>query len=120
MSPEHTRLPDWAADERQADLGWIQAHADLFWAAAQIGHQADGRGALFVDTTVQLAEWGHPFGYIPQDLVEEFQDADINRLVRDYDPAAEFVVVLLKTDDRASSYRLRLRPPGCRPNSKMR
>jgi hypothetical protein len=49
---------------------------------------------------------GHPFGYFSQDQIEELGDEDTNRMVTEYEPAQEFVVVLLKPQDRASTYRL--------------
>jgi hypothetical protein len=49
---------------------------------------------------------GHPFGYLPQEIVEQHGDEDTLRMVREYDPAWEMVTVFLKTHDRTSSYRL--------------
>jgi hypothetical protein len=49
---------------------------------------------------------GHPFGYFSQERIEELGDEDTNCMVTGYDPAQEFVVVLLKPQDRASTYRL--------------
>ena len=60
-----------------------------------------------VDTTSRPTGEGHPFGYFPREVVEEQGDEDTQRLVREYDPPTEFVSVLLKIQDRVSSYRLR-------------
>ena len=65
-----------------------------------------GRGAIVVDTTSQPTGEGNPFGYFPQSVVEERDDEDIKRIVREYDPDREFVVVMLKPDDRTSTYRV--------------
>jgi hypothetical protein len=63
------------------------------------------------DTTIQPEEGGgHPFGYFPQDAIEQQGDEDAIRLVREYDPSSEFVTTLLKHQDRVSSYRLRAIP----------
>jgi hypothetical protein len=60
-----------------------------------------------------LKEWsgGHPFGYFPQEVIEQQGgDEDTQRLVREYDPSAEFVTTVLKPQDRISSYRLGVIP----------
>jgi hypothetical protein len=80
----------------------------VFWPAARQGYETLGRGAIVVDTTSRPTGEGHPFGYIPREVVEEQGDEDTQRLVREYDPPTEFVSVLLKTQDRVSSYRLRV------------
>ena len=41
-------------------------------------------------------------------MVEQTADEDAQRMVREYDPAGEFVAVLLKTHDRVSAYRLQV------------
>jgi hypothetical protein len=106
---KETSLPDWAERERASDLAWIMENVHVFWPAAQQGHAEWGRGALVVDTTSQPVEGrGHPFGYFPQDVIQEQGDDDTQRLVREYDPPTEFVSVLLKPEDRVSSYRLRV------------
>jgi hypothetical protein len=43
---------------------------------------------------------GHPFGYFSQEQIEELGDEDTSRMVTEYEPAQEFVVVLLKREDR--------------------
>ncbi len=58
-----------------------------------------GRGAIVVDTASRPTGEGHPFGYFPQEVVEEGNDKDIKRLVHEYDPTIEIIVVLLKPDD---------------------
>jgi hypothetical protein len=111
--PERHRqqMPDWARRERAGDMAWIRENVHVFWPAAQRGYAEVGRGALVVDTISQPVEGaGHPFGYFPQEAIEQQDDEDTQRMVREYDPSAEFVTVLLKTEDRVSSYRVRLAP----------
>jgi hypothetical protein len=104
---EHAPIPEWARRERASDLAWIMENVHVLWPAAQQGFAEWGRGALLIDTTSQPVEGGgHPFGYFPQDVIEEQGDEDAQRLVREYDPPTEFVSVLLKPEDRVSSYRL--------------
>jgi hypothetical protein len=99
---------EWAERERAGDLNWIMENVDVFWPAAQLGFEELGRGALVVDITrLPVEGGGHPFGYFPQQMFEQEGDQDTRRLVREYEPHAEFVTVLFKTRDRVSSYRLR-------------
>ena len=113
MTPENKNLPEWARQEREGDLGWIRENLDVFDFAARIAYEGPGRGAIVVDTTAQPARrGGHPFGYFTQEQIEEYDDEDTERMVREYDPEREFVVVLLKPENRTSTYRVRPREPG--------
>ena len=44
-------------------------------------------------------------------MVAEETDADVQRMVKQYDPEREMVVVLLKVKDRVSTYRVQMRLP---------
>ena len=105
----HPPTPEWARRKRASDLAWITENLAVFWPAARQAYVELGRGALVVDTTSQPVEGGgHPFAYFPQDIIEEQGDEDTRRLVREYDPPTEFIGMLLKSEDRVSSYRLRV------------
>ena len=106
--PTRPEIPAWAAREREGDLGWIRENLDSFWPVAQQGYQAEGRGAIVVDTTSQPTGAGHPFGYLRQEAVEQSADEDTIRMVGEYDPDTEFVTVLFKAKDQVSSYRVRV------------
>lgn len=109
MSPERS-IPSWARRERLHDMAWIGENVHLFWPAAQEQYQEQGRGALVVDTTVRVGERGvHPFTYAPLEVIEEGNDEDLKRLVREYLPEREMVVTLLKPQERMSSYRMEIR-----------
>ena len=113
MTPEHRDIPDWARRERQGDLGWIAENLDAFSAIASLAFKDEGRGAIVVDVTSQpVPGAGHPFAYFSQETIEKQDDEDITRMVAEYDPAQEFVVVLLKPKDRTSTYRVGIVPPG--------
>lgn len=72
-----------------------------------------GRGAIVVDTVTQPPDApGHPFGYVLQTSIEQDEDEDTKRLVREYDPYQEFVIKLLKPENRTSTYRVRPLPRG--------
>lgn len=107
-------MPEWAQRERLSDMVWIAENLSVFWPAASRMFAEAGRGALVVDTSVRVGESeGHPFGYIPQDLVEEeMMDEDVERMLRNYNPEREIVVVLLKSQGRVSSYRIQAGVPG--------
>jgi hypothetical protein len=110
MGPEHKdhEIPDWAKEEREQDIAWIKENMLILSTAASTAFKGGGRGAIVVDTTVQPVEgMGHPFDYYLQETVEETDDEDTKRMVTEYDPNREFVVVLLKPGERVSSYRVK-------------
>ncbi|MCH7662946.1 MAG: hypothetical protein IH859_03640, partial [Chloroflexi bacterium] len=74
---------------------------------AQSEYDENGRGAIIVNTLESEEGKGHPFGYLPQSNIEEFEDEEAKRMVREYDPKQELVVVLLKSKNRESTYRVR-------------
>lgn len=112
MTPETENIPEWARRERQADLDWIDENLAVFWTAATLEFEDAGRGAIVVDTTIQpLPDAGNPFGYFSQEQVEELANEDTKRMVKEYDPTHDFVLVLLKSGDRTSTYRIYAVPP---------
>lgn len=116
MNPERRHIPEWAARERQSDLAWIRDNLHVFTPAAEEAFAQYGRGALVVDTTVQpVPGGGHPFGYFTREQIEAYDDEDIKRLVREYNPPDEMVVVMLKEEGKTSSYRIQELRPGSRP-----
>jgi hypothetical protein len=82
---ERPELPEWAREERQRDLAWIKENMVLFREAAHTAFRQGGRGAIVVDTT----------------------SLPVERMVAEYEPEREFVIVLLKPEERTSSYRTR-------------
>lgn len=116
MTPERNEggLPDWARRERQRDLEWVSDNLHVFWPVAQAAFAEQGRGAIVVDTTITArpagkGSGGNPFGYFPQATFESDDDEDIKRMVRAYDPTQELVIVLIKSDNRVSMYRVATR-----------
>ena len=116
MSPERKpHIPEWAQRERLADLAWIAENMIEFWAAAQRGLAEFGRGAIAVDTTVQPDPGrGNPMYYLPQEQLPslDFAGEDEIRMVSEYDPTWQFVAMLVKEQNRVSSYRVGM--PGVR------
>lgn len=116
MTERHRRkdplkhIPEWAKRERETDLSWIQDNLPVFLPAAQQGFQDSGRGALVIDTTTLVRHengMSNPFVYWPEKAIEEKETlVDALRMVRAYDPTWELVTVLLKPQDRESTYRI--------------
>lgn len=107
MAPENNKIPNWARHERERDFEWIGENLNDFWPLAKNAFEEIGRGVIIVDTTSQLKGDGNPYGYISKTDIEEFDDEDTKRMVQEYDPEIEFVILLFKSDDRTSTYRVR-------------
>ena len=108
MTLENSNIPDWLHRERQEDLDWIAENLDVFRIAAATAFEYAGRGAIVVDLTSQpIPGAGHPFGYFSQEQIEMQANKDSIRMVSEYDPTQELVLVLLKLGDRISTYRVR-------------
>ena len=102
------QIPEWARQERRADMGWIRENFHVFWPTAKQAYAEFGRGVIIVDTTQQpIPGGGHPFGYFAQEQVQEHGDEDTKRMVGEYNPQQEFVVMLLKPEERTSTYRIK-------------
>jgi hypothetical protein len=112
MSPEPIRhFPNWAERERQGDLRWIGENVHILWPAAHTGFETLGRGAITVDTTIKpVPGLINPFTYLSQAELQPLRDQDMERIVRQYDPTKELVVVLFKTQQRTSTYRIQPQP----------
>lgn len=114
MTPENRTIPDWAQRERQADLDWINNNLDIFWTAASVCREDVGRGAIVIDVTTQPPPGlGNLFTYFSEQEVHGYGNDDTQRMLVQYDPSWEMVLVLLKPDRRTSTYRVGL--PALRP-----
>ena len=111
MTTENKQIPDWARNEREHDLAWIDHNLHVFWPVATVASEKVGHGAIVVETTAQpISGGGHPFWYFSRVALEEYDNEDVQRLVREYEPACELVLMLLKSENRTSSYRLLPQP----------
>lgn len=99
-------MPEWAARERLSDMAWIAENLPFFWPAAQRAYAALGRGAITVDTTDSSSGDGHPFWYLTQEQLNALGDNDASRMVAEYEPTWELVTMLLKIEERVSTYRI--------------
>ena len=117
MSPENFDMPEWAREDRESDMAWVRENLHVFWPLARDVFLENGRGAFVVDTTWQPEpEAGHVFGYFTKDSIDEGDNEDAKRMVREYKPAAEFVILLLKEEDRESCYRVQVIRRGTNSN----
>ena len=91
---------------QRVDLHWIEENYYVFQSAVRNVFDEIGRGAVAVDVTMPPVDGGHPFAYWPQSYLEEHADDETNRLVREYLPREELVVILLKTGRRFDAYRV--------------
>src|SRR5690349_8775529 len=106
MPERRRRIPEWAERERHSDMAWLAENLPMLWPAAQTAFTEVGRGAITVDTTVHPPSKGHPFYYLTQEQVNALGDADTVRMVGAYDPTWELVTMLLKLEERVSTYRI--------------
>ncbi len=111
MTPDNINFPDRARHEREQDMKKIGENIDLFCLASISGFMNMGRGVLAVDITTGQTVLGRPFSYFPQELIDQGDDEEMKRMVSEYDPKKEFVVVLLKSDHRISTYRVNPKQP---------
>lgn len=120
LEQRHGPLPEWASRERSGDIAWIIENFSVFRPVAADAYAAQGRGALVVDVTARPTGVGHPFAYLSPAELERIRDADLQRMMREYNPEEEFVIVLLKPRDRMSMYRVNptLLGPGQAPATK--
>ena len=103
--PERSPIPGWAERERSGDLLWIAENMHVFWPLAQAAFASAGIGALFIELTIRYGT-GHPILYVPKEDVERLDDPDMTRMLNQYNPLREMVIVLLKEQQRTSTYRV--------------
>ena len=117
MTPENRDIPDSTQREHREDSGWIVEDLDIFWLFASRAFEDTGRGAIVVDTRAQpIPGAGHPVGYFSQERIEHnvltaTKDERIRRMVAEYHPTQEYVLVLLRPGDVASAFRVGIIPP---------
>ncbi len=104
-------------ESRESHLEFIRINWPVAAAFAWQQYREQGRGCIVIDVTKAkdppLGE-SHLFGeilgaYVPYPIVRVTGDADVKRMVRDYDPRLEVVFVFLRVDGGVSSYRLHIR-----------
>lgn len=97
MSETHEQL-------RTRHLKWIDLNLKAFGADAAHAYEEFGRGAYLATATpgppgLVPLEYSHPD---PEDV----PDADMARMIREYDPLTQFVVVIREPDFSVHAYRV--------------
>jgi hypothetical protein len=87
-----------------------------FWEVARSGFEVKGRGALVIDLVAMSTGTGHQFAYVIQEQIRQSGGKDEIRMVATYDPSWEIVIILLKPQDRVSSYRVGILGQKSKPN----
>ncbi|MEW6406931.1 MAG: hypothetical protein AB1649_34570 [Chloroflexota bacterium] len=99
--PEKQNVPPEEDLIRAVELAWLKEnHRALHAIARDHYHAQYGRGAVVIDGPYDLLGEDTPFHYASQDQIEKQEDEVSRRLatlVADYDPAAEFVAVFIRS-----------------------
>ena len=109
MTPERLNSPDQVSCEREQDFNWIEENRAILWLAATVAFEEIGYGFIVVNLTEQTEDQGNPFGYYSEGELEP-QNEELRRLLQEYDPDRQFIVVLCKAGGRSDVY-LSARPP---------
>jgi hypothetical protein len=108
MGAESQSIPPWAHLERQRGFPWIEESIEDFWRVAQSAFAERGRGGIVVNVTSLLSpDAGHPSGFLLQEQLEQDGDENALPMLSEYDPSRKLVLLLRKTKNRTSTYRIR-------------
>ena len=99
MGGQQERKEFHSLREHHKDLEWVEENRSLFWLVATVAWEQTGPGAIIVDLSKPSNDGGYLFRYMTQGEIE-LRDNHLDRLLREYNPHREFVVVLLKTNDQ--------------------
>ena len=105
MTPEKNTVSCHEA-QCQLELDWIDQNTPLFSAKASGYFSLIGRGAIIIDAATKPLSEGPLFTYFSKEQMEHIADEDINAKADDYDPASEFVVLLLLPKNQTRAYRI--------------
>jgi hypothetical protein len=86
------------------DAALIAQQVSVLFATAQLWYATTGRGIVVVDATLQLGKAFPALSYFGAAEVLHVGKAEMCRIVREYDPGCEVVVVLLKQANQMSTY----------------
>ncbi len=103
-------------ESRESHLEFIRINWPVAAAFAWQQYRTQGRGCIVFDVAKAKEPppgeshlFGETFGaYIPYKVVRTAEDADVKRMVEEYNPRREVVFVFLRTDGGVSSYRLHI------------
>jgi hypothetical protein len=96
-----------STQEFDHDLAWIRKNRKALHLATSKAYEDVGRGVMVVNAATQsIPDGAYPFRYISQRQVKKTLGDDAKSVVKEYDPATEYVLVLLKPEKRAVAYTL--------------
>ncbi|MFC1923653.1 hypothetical protein ACFLY4_10240, partial [Chloroflexota bacterium] len=104
MGGHHEAKEFQSSQEHRRDSDWIEENSAVFWSTATVACEQIGPGAIVVDLSKTSKSGGYQFRYTTQGEIE-LRDEGLDRLLREYNPHREYVVVLLKSNDQ---YRIHL------------
>jgi hypothetical protein len=99
MGGQQERKEFHSLREHRKESEWVEENRSLFWLVATVAWEQTGPGAIIVDLSKSSNDGGYLFRYMTQGEIE-LRDNHLDRLLREYNPHREFVVVLLKTNDQ--------------------
>jgi len=91
------------SQENKMDMDWIEENSAVFWITATVACEQIGPGAIFVDLSKHIKSGEHQYRYIAQGEIE-IKDEYLDKLLREYNPHREFVVVLKKSNNKHRIY----------------
>ena len=92
-------------DDSALDLDWIKENLESLSRYAASEYRSKGRGALLIDHSLPRVADPRVY-YIPESELPERDDPETKRMVEEYVPRKELVVVIMKPHNQASSYRV--------------
>ena len=105
MTPEQIKSQRSEA-QREFELAWIDNNSPLFSTKALGYFGLVGRGAIIVDAAAKHLGEGVLFTYLSKEQMEHIANTEVSQMVDVYDPANEFVVLLLLPQDEIRAYRV--------------
>ena len=91
------------SQENKRDTDWIEDNSALFWTTATVACEQIGPGAIVIDLSKPTKSGENQYRYIAQGEIE-LKDEFLDKLMREYNPHREFVVVLKKSKDQYKIY----------------
>jgi len=88
------------------ELAWIDHNTPLLSTKAAGYFGLVGRGAIIVDAAAKPLGEGAIFTYFSKEQMEHITNIEVSKIVDTYDPANEFVVLLVLPQDEIRAYRV--------------
>ena len=96
MNPECKDKPNQISQEL-FDQELIEENRALFWLVATVACEQSESGVIVLNINKPLTEGEYPFCYLTKGEIE-YKDNRLERLLLEYDPHREFVIVISRSD----------------------